>query len=559
MKNAPDFDTIIIGSGFGGSVMAYRLAEAGQRVCVLERGKLYPPHSFPRSPAAMRANFWDPSEGLQGLYDVWSFRDVGAVVSAGVGGGSLIYANVLLRKDEGSFVKEDLDKGGVEHWPVTRAELEPHYDRVEKVLQPQRYPLEHAPYSSTLKTLAFKEAAKKKGMEWFLPPLAVTFANPNEPPMLGEPIKEELPNLHNRTRLTCTLCGECDVGCNTGSKNTLDYTYVSRAVRCGADLRPRVEVRSFEPHDGGYLVEYVTHSDATLGVKGASKQLPLQRLTCTRLVLAAGTLGSTYLLLKNRDKFPKISATALGSKFSGNGDLLTLAWRSVLANGAPRPLEASRGPVITSTVRMPGKEDGGQGRGYYVQEAGFPELVSWAVQLADAPTKPTRWLKFVCQWLALRLGWSENTEVAAELSALLGDCAPSVNTLPFLGMGHDTPDGKMSVNPEGYLEVSWRLNKQKELFRRMRQGMAELAEGMGAEFKDALTLKLHRVITVHPLGGCPMHQDSRHGVVDALGEVHNYPGLFVADGSVMPGAVGPNPSLTIAALADRFADRIVGA
>jgi cholesterol oxidase len=126
-------------------------------------------------------------------------------------------------------------------------------------------------------------------------------------------------------------------------------------------------------------------------------------------------------------------------------------------------------------------------------------------------------------------------------------------------MGHDVPDGTMTINGAGQLEVSWRLDKQKALFKRMRETMAKLAQGMDAEFKDAITLQLNRVITVHPLGGCPMHVHSRFGVVDPHGEVHHYPGLFIADGSVMPGAVGPNPSLTIAALADRFADRILGA
>src|SRR3954447_15534370 len=101
MNAGPEhYDVIIIGSGFGGSVMAYRLAEAGKRVCVLERGKAYPPGSFPRSPERMRKNFWDPGRGLHGMYNVWSFRHLGALVSSGLGGGSLIYANVLIRKDE---------------------------------------------------------------------------------------------------------------------------------------------------------------------------------------------------------------------------------------------------------------------------------------------------------------------------------------------------------------------------------------------------------------------------------------------------------------------------
>ena len=122
-------DAVVIGSGFGGSVAAYRLAEAGRTVVLLERGKPYPPGSFARTPAAMGRNFWDPSEGLQGLFDVWTFRGLEGVVSSGLGGGSLIYANVLLRKDEKWFVHESpVPGGGYESWPLNRADLDPHYD-----------------------------------------------------------------------------------------------------------------------------------------------------------------------------------------------------------------------------------------------------------------------------------------------------------------------------------------------------------------------------------------------------------------------------------------------
>ena len=116
------FDAVVGGSGFGGSVMACRLAEAGLRVCVLERGKAYPPGSFPRAPHEMKANFWDPSAGLYGLFNLWSFPGAGALVSSALGGGSHIYANVLIRKDERWF--EDMGRP----WPVTRADLDPHYD-----------------------------------------------------------------------------------------------------------------------------------------------------------------------------------------------------------------------------------------------------------------------------------------------------------------------------------------------------------------------------------------------------------------------------------------------
>ena len=164
---------------------AYRLAEAGKRVCILERGRPYPPGSFTRSPYRARESFWDPPRGLVGMYHYWSFKGIDALVSAGLGGGSLIYANVFLRKDERWFVQEDLNDGGYEYWPVTRADLDPHYDRVEKMIGLQRYPFEHEPYASTPKTIAFKEAAERTACEWFLPKLAVTFAQRGPPAGAG--------------------------------------------------------------------------------------------------------------------------------------------------------------------------------------------------------------------------------------------------------------------------------------------------------------------------------------------------------------------------------------
>ena len=132
------FDAIIIGSGFGGSVMAYRLAEAGMSVCVLERGQPYPPNSFPRAPFKMKRNFWDPSVGLYGMFNVWSFKGSGALVSSGLGGGSLIYANVLIRKDPKWCTTQNLDDGSYEHWPVSYDDLEEHYGRVEEMMNVQK-------------------------------------------------------------------------------------------------------------------------------------------------------------------------------------------------------------------------------------------------------------------------------------------------------------------------------------------------------------------------------------------------------------------------------------
>lgn len=257
------------------------------------------------------------------MFNVWSFRHLEAIVSSGLGGGSLIYANVLLRKDEKWFVKEDIHDGGYEYWPVTRADLDPHYDQVEKMLNAQPYPFEHAPYNQTPKTIEFKAAAERLGLDWQLPNLAITFYNPDETPIPGVPIKEAHPNIHGRMRYTCRLCGECDIGCNYGSKNTLDYNYLTEAKHLGADIRTLCEVRSFEPHDGGgYLVHYVEHDLET-----RSTHATKMTLSAARLIIAAGTIGTNYLMHKNRVAFPNISKQ-LGTRFSGNGDFLTFAVHS---------------------------------------------------------------------------------------------------------------------------------------------------------------------------------------------------------------------------------------
>ncbi len=554
--SAEHFDAIVVGSGFGGSVSAYRLAEGGLNVCLLERGKAYPPGSFPRSPDGLKDNFWDPSEGLYGMFNVWSFRHLEAVVSSALGGGSIIYANVLLRKDEKWFVKEDPEAGGYEYWPVTRADLDPHYEAVEEMLEPQRYPFdsERGPYRTTPKTHALKEAAGALDLDWHLPPLGITFANPGEDPVPGEPIEEARGNLHGRARSTCRLCGECDAGCNYGSKNTLDYNYLSAAKRIGADLRTLCEVRRFAPRPGGgYTVGYVEHDLAREGQRAGSRQLPLVEITCDRLILSAGTLGTTYLLLKNRGAFPDLSAQ-LGTRFCGNGDLLSFAY-DARKNGRPHVLDPNFGPVITSTIRVADALDGGEGRGFYIQDAGYPAFMSWIVESANPVGATRRFLRFAAGRLRARLTGDPESNLSAEVRALLGDTASST-TLPLLGMGRDTPDGRMRLR-DGWLDVDWHMHSSRDYFERVRDTMQDIADTWGAQFMINPTWLLRRVITVHALGGCPMARAPEEGVVDAYGEVFNYPDLYVADGSIMPGPVGANPALTIAALADRTADRIL--
>jgi cholesterol oxidase len=545
------FDAVVVGSGFGGSVLAYRLAAAGKSVCVLERGKPYPPGSFPRGPRELAKAFWDPSEGLYGLFNLWSFKGIGAVVSSGLGGGSLIYANVLLRKPEKWFVQEDLTDGGYESWPVSRDDLELHYERAETMLNGQRYPFAE----QTPKTAALEEAGKKLGREFGLPKLAVTFANAGEEPAVGVPIREDHPNLHGVPRYTCRLVGECDIGCNFGSKNTLDLNYLSEAKRLGAEIWSRREVRSFAPReDGGYLVRYVEHDAADEGRKldtHDSRVRPVRELTCDRLVLSAGTLGSTYLLLKCRAAFPGLSRR-LGSRFGGNGDLLTFAL------GARRPLQPSFGPVITGALVVPDELDGGEGRGFYLEDAGFPDFAGWLLQGSQGPGALWRFRQVAARIIVGLLRRRPEVDLSAEVAQLFSDTRVSAGSLPLLGMGRDIPDGNMELTDDGKLQVDWVKAKSGPFFDRLGDFAEDVAGALEAKFKRNPTWYLGRLITVHPLGGCPMGQTREEGVVDPYGEVFDYPGFTIADGSVMPGPVGPNPSLTIAALADRFADRATG-
>jgi cholesterol oxidase len=553
------FDAIVVGSGFGGSVMAYRLAEAGKSVCVLERGKAYPPGSFTRSPFRARESFWAPQHGLTGMYHYWSFKGIDALVSAGLGGGSLIYANVFLRKDEKWFVQEDVHDGGWEYWPVTRADLDPHYDRVERMIGLQRYPFEHEPYSRTPKTNAFKYATEKQGLEWFLPPLAVTFANEGEAPQPGQKIKESLRNLHDRDRVTCQLCGECDVGCNFGAKNTLDYNYLTHASRHGAELRTLCDVRTIEPRPGGgYEVGYADlgEQDGTPSRNG--RPAPLSTLTCDRLVLSAGTLGTTNLLLRNRSAFPRMSRK-LGTRFCGNGDLLTLALNcadEVDGRRVPRIVDPGYGPVITSTARIPDALDGAEGRGFYLQDAGYPQHLAWILHVLAAPQTLWHWRSHGWYLVKNWLRGSPDTDVTGHLADLLESAELSAGGLPLLGMGRDVPDGRMFLR-KGRLDLDWKTDKSNAYFERLRTTSRGVAQALGARYADNPIWFLRRVITVHPLGGAPMGRFPSEGVVDASGNVFGYPGLYIADGAVMPGPVGPNPSFTIAALADRFADRIL--
>ena len=585
------FSAVIVGSGFGGSVMAYRLAQAGQRVCLLERGKPYPPHSFPRAPYDLGRNFWDPSEGLYGLYNIWSFKGSGALVTSGVGGGSLIYANIMARKDAKWFQDTDAD-GAIRPWPVQYADLERHYQEVERMMNAQKYPLNHPPYDNTPKTRAMQEAAQrlnpenKPHLQWLPLNLAVSFrrrrvGHPDEdaaenPPLVGAQIAEDFPNYHTlrqgypALRATCQLCGECDLGCNYGSKNTLDYTYLTHALHqrpYPADIRPLCEVKTIAPREDapGYTVTYLRHEpEKYAGQKvKAEKVCKMFTVTCDRLILSAGTFGTPFLLLKNRASFPRLSQR-LGERYCVNGDLLSFIKNSMeRKNGhsVPRRLDPSFGPVITSAIRFADTLDGvgATGSGFYVEDGGNPYFLSWMAELSGFPGYLRRTFRFLKIITKYRLGFNQDADLGAEIADLAGPANTTKSSLPILTMGRDRPDGRLHLTKDGRLECDWSIKTSHDYYERVRRSVRAIARALNAEYMDnpSYAWNFHQVLTAHPLGGCAMAENADGGVVDQYGAVFGHPGLYVADGSMLPGPVGPNPSLTIAALANRLADHII--
>ncbi|MBJ7520237.1 MAG: GMC family oxidoreductase [Solirubrobacteraceae bacterium] len=557
MSTAEHHDVVVVGSGFGGSVTACRLAEAGMDVCVLERGKAIAPGEFPRTAHQLRNAFWDPSEGLHGMYDVWSFKELGAVVASGLGGGSLIYANVLLRKDPEWFTEQ---RDGVPwSWPISYADLAPHYDRIEADLQPTPFPdayLDRSP-----KATAFAQAAAGAGLETFRPPLAVAFSENGGAPRPGRALPDD-DNLHDAARRTCTLCGECDLGCNDGAKRTMDLTYLSRAKRAGATIRPRTEVRLIAPRpEGGYVVRAVTHPEEREGTPTNTHDpalCPPVTLTCDRLVLAAGTLGTTYLLLRNRARLPHLSPT-LGTRFNGNGDHIAFVRRAGEETSGKarrlREIEGSRGPVITTAARV--GDDASGMAGYYLQDAGYPAHTAWMLQLTGMPRALWQAKRTLLRVARERMTGRVDPHLGADIATLFGDLRTPAGMLPILGMGREVTHARLYLDGDTLL-TDWSRKHAGRVFGRVRAASRAIADQLGGRFAaDPVGRRRAPTVTVHALGGAPMGRDAREGVVDEYGQVFGHPGLSVACGAAMPGSVGPNPSLTIAAFADRHAEHIL--
>ncbi|MEM9489897.1 MAG: GMC oxidoreductase [Myxococcota bacterium] len=423
-----------------------------------------------------------------------------------------------------------------------------------------------------------REAARALGRPLIHPRLAVAFGQPGQPPRPGVPLIDRPGhNMFGVPRVSCRLCGECNIGCNYGSKHTMDLTVLSRAVLAGAELRPQCEVREFRPLAAGrgYRVTYVEHRPELEGTPYSRHDLPDRMLTARYLILCAGTFGSTFLLLRMRKQYGEYFAglsPTLGTRFSGNGDLLTVVARTRRrgADGTlqPRTISGSFGPVITSAMRtddaldlaavagpldLPGGEDAVGDRGFYTEDAGYPPLLAWLAETAPTASRWGRLFRLGWRYLLRRFGLDTGARLGAALAEFIGSADFSDTSLPLLHMGRDVSDGVMSLEGQSHLEVSYDPDTSRAYIERVRATSQRMAEVLGGTHLDNPLWLLRRLITVHPIGGVPMGRTPAEGAVDPYGRVFGCPDLYVIDGAILPGPVGPNPALTIAAIADRCA------
>jgi cholesterol oxidase len=523
-----DCDVLVIGSGFGGAITACRLAQKGHKVRVLERGRRWDRTTYPREPDDDWIWSRTHPERFHGWADLRRFKGMAVIAGAGVGGGSLIYANVSAVPPPSVFASG---------WPaqITYAALQPYYATVASVLDIQKVPEKQW----SPRVLLMREAAMKLGQpERFRPiELAVSFdpkmtIDFNQEPDIARSVR--FTNKHGVEQGTCAHLAECDIGCRADAKNTLDKNYLHLAERSGADIRPLHLVTNIELIAGGYRV----HSNDLK--HGAA--IPVSS-TAGRVIVAAGSVGSTELLLQCRDvhkTLPNLSS-ALGRRWSSNGDFLTPALY------LHRNLWADRGVTIGAVIDYLDASDNGQT--YWIQDGGTPNVLNKFFEAVLNRIRKTPGETHLLEGLNMSALLQHLTLLAANLDV-------SKHIMPWFAQGVDAGDGELHLT-DGVLDLTWDLDRSRELFDTIDKRHHTLAHATGGHpFALPTWFFAKELITPHPLGGCNMGDTADQGVVNHAGAVFGYENLYVADGAIVPRAVGVNPSRTIGALAERIAECI---
>jgi cholesterol oxidase len=519
-KLQPHYDVVVIGSGYGGGVTAARLARAGKRVCVLERGREFPTGTFPAKFPDLRAELQVRGRHVRtgpdtALYDIRLGDDMHVLVGCGLGGGSLINAGVTLRPDARVFADGA--------WPGQISQdgtLDEGFRRAERWLRPAADPraTERTKYQSLVK------ANRRIGGNVIAPRVAVSFAETINPAGIAQ--------------AACTGCGDCCGGCNVGAKNTVAMTYLPEAARHGAEIFTHAKVSHVtKSRDGGWRVQ-LTRLDAA---KGQASELAVDGAI---VVLAAGTLGSTEILLRSRDKGLALS-DRLGERFSANGDIIAFGYGAkvpvdAIGVGHPAKVDIVVGASVSGQIELHDPAD--LANGLCIQEGAIPSALASALPVMFLP----------------------NGRLLGALQSLVAGVykGPFANLQTFFAVSHDNAGGKFALDGDR-LVLAWPGAKDQPVYARIDDMLGRLVNEVGGSYvKNPLagTIMGHQPATAHPLGGAGMGKDRSDGTVDHRGRVFSganaastgvHDGLYVIDGAIIPRSLGVNPLLTITALAER--------
>jgi len=524
------WDWLIVGSGFGGSVSALRLAEKGCSVLVLEKGGRWQEDDFPKTNWNLKKWLWIPGIGFRGFFKMTFFRHLTALSGVGVGGGSLVYANTLPTPEDEFF--KATEWGQLADW---KTELEPHYETARKTLGATDNPLE------TAADRALRAVAEKLGRKdhFRTAPVGVFFGDP------GVTVSDPYHRGHGPDRTGCTHCGGCMTGCRYGSKNTLDKNYLWLAERLGATVQADTEVIWVSPSkvegDEASSRESSGEYTVTAREKTGFLRSATRSYRAKNVVFAGGALGTVELLLRlgrRPEGLPHLSEQ-VGDRVRTNSEIL------VGVTTQRRDLDLSEGIAITSILRTDDQS--------YVEPCRFSPG-SGFFRLLATPHAPGKTLLRRLGNAAKRVFQSPRRSLRA---LFVPDWARSTTALLYMR------------TQEGYL----RLTSGRNIFSCFSPGLkslkgagpvptaaipeaTELAERYAEEVDgyvgSIVTETLFGIpTTAHILGGACMGATAADGVIDHQHRVFGYPGLFVIDGSAMSANPGVNPSLTITAMAER--------
>jgi len=522
-----DYDVVVVGSGFGGSVTALRLAEKGYRVHVIESGRRFADEDFAKTSWDLRRYLWAPRLKCFGVQRIHRLPDVMILAGAGVGGGSLNYANTLYVPPSPFF--QDRQWADITDW---QTELAPHYETASRMLGVVTNPCE-GPVEQIMRQTADDLGV---GDTFFKTPVGVFFGKP------GERVADPYFDGAGPDRAGCTECGNCMVGCRVGAKNTLVKNYLALAERLGATIEPLRTVVAVEPIDDGHRdAGYRVTTEAT----GAWVRKGRQVVTASQVVFAAGAWGTQRLLHRmSYDGRLGDLSPHLGELTRTNSEALGGA----MTVKVPRDVDLTKGVAITSSFHVDhethvenvryGKGSNAMGLLATILVEGGGSVPRPMRFLAEAARHPVAFLRSTSVHR-----WSERTIIGLVMQTRDNSITVSARRRLFGGVGLTSKQGHGEPNPT-WIPSGHKAIRQLAMRLQERAGVRALPGGSLSEIVDI-------PLTAHILGGAVISDDPTKGVVDPWHRVWGYPGLHIVDGAAVSANLGVNPALTITAQAER--------